>query len=237
MVRALLSTCVLFILVLPVACASPAPELWPPAPGTPGHPIYISLDTWHGMIAFPLADDREANRPLARERQDSTSSEGDDGGYEEWGYAERGWYMEGRTGVTGVLRALLWPTEGVVEVGRHARVWAERTPQPPAELFVFHLSGEGYARLRRHLQETIADPSPIAQAGTSRFYPAKASYHLFHTCHQFAAQALREAGLPLSPGFAVTRSLLALQLRRAQRVETGASRSSDPSGSNGRVGH
>jgi hypothetical protein len=140
--------------------------------------------------------------------------------FEEWGYAERAWYLEGRTGISGIVRALFWPTEGVVEVGVHDRVWADRTPQPPAERFSFQLSDQGYARLHDYLQSTIAEPKLVLTVGSSRFYPATRSYHLFHHCHQYAALALREAGLPLSPGWALSRGLFAMQLRRAERLAT-----------------
>jgi hypothetical protein len=138
--------------------------------------------------------------------------------YDEWGYAERAWYLEGKTGVSGIVRALFWPTEGVVEVGHSDRVWAERTPQPPSELFVFRVSDEGYRRLRLHLRGTISVNAQVASVGQSTFYPAVRSYHLFHTCHQYAAQALREAGLPISPFWAFNRTSLAWQLRRAARL-------------------
>ena len=138
--------------------------------------------------------------------------------YEEWGYAERAWYLEGKTGLVGVIRALFWPTEGIVEVGYYDRVWAKRTPQPPSDLFSFRLSEEGYQRLRQHLQATLLDEDPVATFGQSLFYPARRSYHLFHTCHQYAALALREAGLPISPFWAFNRTSLAWQLRRATRL-------------------
>jgi hypothetical protein len=141
-------------------------------------------------------------------------------GFEEWGFAERAWYLEGRQGVTGAIRALLWPTEGVVEVAYHDRVWAQRTPQPPADLFVFRLSDEGYDRLRRHLEHTIADRRSVASFDGSTFYVAARTYHVFHTCHQYAAYALREAGLPLSPGWTFTRAILAMELRRATKMDT-----------------
>lgn len=44
--------------------------------------------------------------------------------------------------MSGVVRALFWPTEGVVEVGRYDRIWAERTPQPSSDLFLFRLTEE-----------------------------------------------------------------------------------------------
>jgi len=181
-------------------CASPIPDLWPPTPDEPARTIYVSLDTWHAMITFPV---------------DTPHT------YEEWGYAERAWYLEDRRGLTGILRALFWPTEGVVEVGQYDRVWADRTPQPPSDLFLFRVSEEGYRRLRRHLRSTVSSDTPIASLNQSTFYPAGRSYHLFHTCHQYAAAALHEAGLPISAFWAFNRTSLAWQLRRTAHVGSG----------------
>ncbi|MDR4470816.1 MAG: DUF2459 domain-containing protein [Nitrospira sp.] len=189
-------SCSVVLLTLSSACASPVEGLWPPPPDSNTQTIAVSIDTWHAMIAF------QNDTPHA---------------YEEWGYAERAWYLEGKTGVSGVVRALLWPTDGVVEVGHYDRVWAERTPQPPSDFFSFRLSEEGYQRLRQHLQATLLNDEPVASFRQSMFYPAKRSYHLFHTCHQYAALALREAGLPISPLWALNRTSLAWQLRRVSQ--------------------
>ena len=206
-------------------CASPIPELWPPTSDASARTIYVSLDTWHAMIAFPREDGTEDSE-LTTERNSSDSGHqssalGSQPLYEEWGYAERAWYLEGRTGLTGVPRALFWPTEGVVEVGHYDRVWADRTPQPPSERFVFRVSEEGYQRLRRHLRSTVPSDAPVASLRQSTFYPAVRSYHLFHTCHQYAASALREGGLPISVFWAFNRTSLAWQLRRTARVGSG----------------
>jgi hypothetical protein len=187
-----------------LACASPVESLRPPNPKPPARTVFVSVDTWHAMIAFP-ADGVNA-LPLTPHR------------YKEWGYAERAWYLEDRHGLSGIVRALFWPTEGIVEVGHYDRVWADRTPQPPAELFVFHVTDEGDRRLRRYLRGTISVETPIVSVGPSVFYPAVRSYHLFHTCHQYAALALREAGLSLSPIWAFNRTSLVWQLRRAGRI-------------------
>lgn len=176
---------------LVLGCAVQAPLVPQREPET-GRSIIVSVDTWHAMIALPLEDGR----------------------YEEWGYAERAWYLEGRQGVSGALRALLWPTAGVVEVTVSDRLWAQRTPQPPADVFELWISEAGYRRLREHLASTIALAEPVAVIQGSRFYPARRSYHLFHQCHQYAARALAEAGLPVSPSLAFTRGAFSAQLRR-----------------------
>jgi hypothetical protein len=190
--------------ILLFGCATPVQELWPPPEGAPTHTIVVSLDTWHAMIAITLDE-----RVTALDRKSV---------FEEWGYAQQAWYLEGRQGITGALRALFWPSPGVVEVGLHEQVWAARTPQPPSETFVFRLSETGYLRLRRHLRSTIGAPNPVLIVDRIKFYPSKHPYHLFHQCHQYAAVALREAGLPVSAWWAFSRTSFAMQLRRATRL-------------------
>ena len=190
-------------------CAAPVTGPWPPAPGMAATTIHVSVDTWHAMIALP--------------------AEGRGGGaFEEWGYAQRAWYIEGRQGALDAVRAMLSPGAGVVEVVLTDRLWAERTPQPPAEVFAFALAPVSYERLRAHLEATRAGPEPTEVLGSSRFYRARDDYHLFHTCHVWAARALLAAGLPLSPGTAITRAALTRQLERAARIGAPASPPAKP---------
>jgi hypothetical protein len=201
-----IASCVLLLLVgggallFATACTtsphglSSLPERFPP------RTVIVSLDTWHAMLAFPVPP--------------QTASQHDGHAYEEWGYAERAWYVEGKTGLSGMIRALFWPTEGVVETGRHSSIWAERTPQPPADVFVFTLEPEQYGHLRQFLESTRISHTPLAGFGDSHFYPSSRSYHLFHTSHQYTARALQAAGLPLTPALTFSRTLLGWQLRR-----------------------
>ncbi|MDF0650704.1 MAG: DUF2459 domain-containing protein [Nitrospira sp.] len=98
------------------------------------------------------------------------------------------------------------------------RGYAECTPQPPSDLFTFRLTEEGYQRLHRHLHATLLSEEPVSSISQSVFYPSKRSYHLLHTCHQYAAHALRETGLPLSPFWAFSRISFAWQLQRAAKI-------------------
>ena len=176
-------------------------------------PIFVSLDAAHSMIALPV----EAPVFYVRGDNGVTGTDGAPGEprvYEEWGYAERAWYLEKRQGFTGVLRALLWPTAGVVEVGILGSIWAERTQKPPVEAFRFQISDVGYRSLRSYLRATIASEEPVGIVGNSRFCVARLSYHLFHQCHHYTAKGLREAGLPISMPRALTRNGFAKQLRR-----------------------
>jgi hypothetical protein len=175
--------------------------------------IVVSLDAAHSMIALPVeAPVLYVGGDHGVARRDGVP--GDPRVYEEWGYAERAWFLEKRQGFTGVLRALLWPTEGVVEVGIHQSIWAERTQKPPVEAFRFQISKTGYLKLRSYLRATIASEEPVGIVGNSRFCVARSSYHLFHHCHHYTAKGLREAGLPISMSRALTRDGFARQLRR-----------------------
>lgn len=203
----MIAVAIVFIaMVLLPACASSVDGLWPPCPDAGTKIIIVSLDTWHAVIAFPRKKETDVSAHMPQRL------------FEEWGYAERAWYLEGRMGISGVVRALFWPTKGVVEVGHYDRLWAERTPQPPSELFTFRLTEEGYHRLHRHLHATLLSEEPVASFAQSMFYPANRSYHLFHTCHQYAAHALHEAGLPLSPFWAFNRTSLAWQLQHVAKI-------------------
>ena len=175
--------------------------------------IVVSLDAAHSMIALPVEApvfhaECTTVSPGRVVRQESGLY------YEEWGYAERAWYSGKASRFTGVLRALLWPTEGVVEVGINQSIWAERAQKPPVEAFRFQISEAGYLRLRSYLRATIASEEPVGIVGNSRFCIARSSYHLFHHCHHYTAKGLREAGLPISICVALTRNSFAKQLRR-----------------------
>lgn len=187
-------------LFVSAACTFATQGLSLPSKSSSPQTVIVSLNTWHAMLAFPVpASDDSQHVPQE---------------YEEWGYAERGWYLEGKTGVSGIVRALFWPTEGVVEVGRHPSVWAERTPQPPAEVFVFPLEREAFSRIRAFLESSISSRTAVSVIGDSVFYPSVRSYHLFHTCHHYAARALKAAGLPIMPFLAFNRTMLQWQLQQ-----------------------
>lgn len=178
-------------------------------------PIVVSLDAAHSMIALPVeatAFHVRGDHGIGIAGTDGAS--GERRVYEEWGYAERAWYLEKRQGFIGVLRALFWPTEGVVEVGIHESIWAERTQKPPVEAFKIQVTEAGYRSLRSYLRSTIASEEPVGIVGNSRFCVARSSYHLFHQCHHYTAKGLREAGLPVSMWGALTRYSFAKQLRR-----------------------
>lgn len=47
-------------------CASPMPNLWPPPSDVSARTIYVSLDPWHAMIAFPVETPNASRLTLMR---------------------------------------------------------------------------------------------------------------------------------------------------------------------------
>jgi hypothetical protein len=111
-------------------CATRDAELWPPAPGTLTQEVYVSLDTWHAMIAFPRNRKNDQDQHEVADAVNSLPTAHQQTAFEEWGYAERAWYLEGRQGLAGVLRALFWPSEGDRKSTRlnSSHEWISRMP-------------------------------------------------------------------------------------------------------------
>ena len=181
-------------------CASPIEGLWPPAPGEPTYRIIVSVDSWHSMIGIWPEDDPEGIESAS---------------LEEWGYAERGYYLEGDSGSSGTMRALFWPSTGVVQVTCAGRPWSERTPQPPARAWSFNLTERGYENLKAHLTDARECPEPFLVRGAAQWYIAAHDYCAFHHCHHWTARALRAAGLPIWTFYALFKWSFEAQLDRA----------------------
>jgi len=67
--------------------------------------------------------------------------------------------------------------------------------------------------MRDFLEEERGPPLP----GWPDWHEGNHRYHLFHTCHHFTAGALRAAGLPISPGWALSGGATRLLLDRVRR--------------------
>jgi Protein of unknown function (DUF2459) len=54
--------------------------------------------------------------------------------------------------------------------------------------------------------------------GDSKFYSARGRYHLLYTCNTWIADALRAAGLPITPVYAMTAGNLMWQVSRLPKT-------------------
>lgn len=133
--------------------------------------------------------------------------------YLAFGFGERAWLLTREHGVGDALSALL-PGPGALLVTALA-VPPEVAFGEAATLELL-VPAAGIDRLRRFLRESLGGTAPIATGPYlgSRFYEATPRYAATYTCNTWTAEALREAGVPVSPAGV----LFAFQLRAlAQR--------------------
>ena len=101
------------------------------------------------------------------------------------------------------LQAALVPTPAVVHV---AGLWAEPARvYSKAEVVSLPIDDENFRRLIDFVDASFERSGAVRASATgpglyatSRFYPAKGSFHLFNTCNTWTARALAAAGFDVS---------------------------------------
>ncbi len=116
------------------------------------------------------------------------------------------------------LRAALWPTASVMHVvgfsGDPARYFSA------SEVVDICVSRSAYERMLNYITESFergpgGEVMPLGPGlyGTSHFYRARGSFHLFNTCNTWAARAVAASGTPVSTRVVTAEGLFS-QLRR-----------------------
>lgn len=214
-VRSLLLT-LLAVATIVAGCAAQVMHGDPPPmdPARP-HSIYVVRQPWHTGIVVHAADVPAHAWPARRDFPDAA--------YLEIGWGDRAYYQAADPGVWLGLRALFWPTPGVLHVAAFDGP-VERT-FGAAEVLELRVSARGLAGLVevvRDSHELDASGRPIALGpglyGASRFYASREKFHLFRTCNVWTARVLLEAGIPVSPAGALSANDLMAQLRASGRV-------------------
>ena len=179
------------------------------------HRVHVVRHGWHSGIVVRAADVPEHAWPARREFIGAE--------HLEVGWGDRAYYQAPDPSLWLGLRALLWPTAGVLHMvafsGPVERYFAS------AEIVALQLTPQGFARLvaavsASHELDAAGQPIPLGPGlyGTSRFYASRDTFHLFATCNVWIAAMLREAGVPVSPALSPTSGALFAQLRRHGQV-------------------
>lgn len=222
MVRVALAGCLVCTAL--TACAAPphatpslppiaatAPDTVPPAAPS----VHVVNHGWHAGLVL-RADDMPAGAwPVTADFPEAV--------YFEVGWGDRAYYMAADPGGWLALKAVAWPTPGVL----HAV--AVETPIerffPNAETIEIGVSQAGLQRLLEHLRNShelddAGRPVTLGPGlyGHSRFYAARERFHLFKTCNVWVATALQAAGVQVTPALAITSERLMVQLRPLARV-------------------
>ncbi|MDX1530392.1 MAG: DUF2459 domain-containing protein [Rhodothermales bacterium] len=197
------------------ACGPAGPDVPPAASvvsraaGEPVLPVWVVEHGWHAGIVMRAADLPPDRWP---ERADFPGA-----AYLEVGWGEAGYYPDPDPGVLDALRAGLWPTPSVLHVAGFARPPAAAFPH--REVLRLAASEEGLAALVRFIHDAHAregaraEPAGEGLYGESYFYAGAERYSAFRNCNTWVARALKEAGLPVKPGRALTVGGLMRQLR------------------------
>lgn len=173
--------------------------------------VYVVSHGWHSGIVVPAALAQAHDWPARREFPHAQ--------YFEVGWGDRAYYQAVDPGWGMGLRALLWPSPGALHIV--ALQVPPRVDLPGAPVLALRVSHDGAQRLAASIaasHERGADGAAVAFGpalyGQGRFYASVERFHLFATCNVWVARRLRDAGLELSPAFALTTAMLFGQLAR-----------------------
>ena len=206
---------VLVLALLLTACAAPPPAP-PPSQNHLGVKtvIFITSNGWHSGIVVAKAD-------LPPDRLPETVD------FPEARFLEFGWgdavYYPAKQPTFGMsLQAALVPTPAVVHV---AGLWGEPARvYPKAEVASLPIDDENFRRLVDFVDASFEHSGAARTAATgpglyptSRFYPAKGSFHLFNTCNTWTARALAAAGFNVSASGTSRAEALMQQVRALVR--------------------
>lgn len=207
----MVSSMIMFVLS---SCAGPVESLFPAKSHAESRKIYIVNNGWHAGI---VVDRKDFNPGMWEEHTLFP-----DARFIEVGWGDEGFYQAREISSGLAVKALFWPTPTVLHlVGISV----------PVRRFFYHLeveeltiSRKGLDRLLRFIRNTFERDQQNQTTylgkglyGDSRFYRAKGTYSIFRTCNAWTAEALREAGVPITPFYAFTSANVMDQVRDAQQ--------------------
>ncbi|MGF1671677.1 MAG: DUF2459 domain-containing protein [Balneolaceae bacterium] len=199
------------LLLISTACLGPVSHLYPEDKSERPVPVYVTSHGWHvGIVTqtenvLSLLPEIE-NLPETR--------------YLEFGWGDAGYYPHPNPGLGELLNAALWPTPSVVHISGFDAAVHSRFPN--SKIVKLCVSEKGMEELAKFLAGTIKTDKKNQAIfvtdglyGESLFLEAYGLYYLPNTSNLWAARALRAAGLPITPVYALTEGNVIYQARQA----------------------
>lgn len=191
----ILTSLIIFSFLLLTGCTKPVSEIYPADPErTDNKTIYIVNHGLHTGIAVPKKD----SAPYMHSFDDFKNAR-----YLEIGLGDEIYYQTEPNTLWMGIRALFWPTNSVLHVAA-----LQRDPVSyfsNNEVVQLKLSKTGFIRLVEFIDKSFAlneNGQTIKLGnglyGTSRFYRAEGTFHLFNNCNNWSAKAIRSSGFPIS---------------------------------------
>jgi len=193
------------------ACSNPPAEILYPRDGKNVRTVFVVHDAWHSAIVVKKADIPAGVLP---EIKDFPSAE-----YLEFSWGDRDYFPAPDGGLGLALKAAFWSSGSVLHVVGFRDTMKDTFPS--AEIIELVLSDDGFRRLIKFISDTFSRPHPPTPAEprpglfpNGRFYSAEGKFSISRTCNTWVAEALRAAGLPISPTYVITAGNLDNQVQR-----------------------
>ena len=200
---------ILLFVCLPYACSTPPAEILSAGDEKNVRTVFIVHDAWHSAVVIRTADIAAAVLP---EMKDFPSAE-----YLEFSWGDRDYFPAPDGGLGLALKAAFWSSGSVLHVVGFRDI---KNTFPSAEIIELVLSEGSFQRLIKFISDTFSRPhSPMPAEPrpglfpNGRFYSAEGKFSISRTCNTWVAEALRAAGLPISPNYVITSGNLDSQVR------------------------
>jgi uncharacterized protein (TIGR02117 family) len=201
------------LLPLLTACSAPIMQLDSHAHGKNDKRVFVVHNNWHAALVVQKAD---LSQTLVPEQGHFPEAE-----YLEIGWGDRDYFPATEESVGLALRAAFWSRGSVLHVVGFRG--ALRDYFTVGEIIELALSPEAFRRLSEFVSASFSrgHPSMPAQSqpglvAAGRFYPAAGRFSILRTCNTWIAEALKSAGLDISPRYVITAASLARQIRPYQ---------------------
>ncbi len=212
--KGILASLIIFSIALLSGCTEPVSAFYPPDPNrTDNKTVYIVNHGLHTGIVLPKKD----ADPYMHSFDDFKSAR-----YLEIGWGDETYYQTEKETLWMGIRALLWPTNSVLHVA--ALQTDPVTYFSNSEVVQLKLSKTGFIRLVEFIDNSFAlnKKKQIIKLGsghygTSRFYRAEGTFHLFNNCNTWSARAIRSSGFPISSFYVFTGGNVMYQLKQDER--------------------
>lgn len=207
---------ILLVVLLAFACARPIAELHLRGEGEKTRSVFVVNHGWHSGIVIKKGDILEGVLPEVRDFPDAE--------YLEIGWGDWDYYQAPDPGLGLALKAAFWSSRSILHVTGFKG--AVENYLRGGETVEIDLSDTAFQRLIQFISSTFSrsDAAAPVESGpglypNSRFYAAGGRFHIFRTCNTWVAEALRSAGLPITPAYAATAGNLSYQIKHFGAVK------------------
>ncbi|WP_345976987.1 DUF2459 domain-containing protein [Sulfurimonas sp. HSL3-7] len=206
---------VAFSTILLTGCAKTVRTLYPPNPDrNDNKTVYVVNNYgWHTGIVLSRKD----AAPYLHAFDDFKSAR-----YLEIGWGDELYYQAKKITFWMSIRAAFWPTDSVLHV-----VALQDEPLAhfsDSDVVALELSNRGFIRLVEFIDNSFAldEKGEIITLGsglygTSRFYRAEGTFHLFNNCNTWSADAIRSSGFPISTFYVFSSDNMMYQLKQGMQ--------------------